>query len=45
MPEIAFEMLEGMGIFNLGAGKRCLQFSGKSQLMNDMLFPSGEFQH
>jgi hypothetical protein len=30
-------MLEGMGIFNFGAGKRC---SGKSQLINDLLFPS-----
>lgn len=24
MPEIAFDMLEGMGILNFGAGKRCV---------------------
>jgi hypothetical protein len=30
MPEIAFEMLEGTGVFGFGAGKKCLQTSGKS---------------
>jgi hypothetical protein len=30
MPEIAFEMLEGMGIFNFGAGKSCQLISGKT---------------
>jgi hypothetical protein len=30
VPEIAFQMLEGMGIFNFGAGKKCLQMNGKS---------------
>jgi hypothetical protein len=30
MAEIAFEMLEGTGILSFGAGKKCLQTSGKS---------------
>jgi len=30
MPELIFEMLEGIGIFNFGVGKRCKLFSGKS---------------
>jgi hypothetical protein len=38
-------MLEGMGIFSFGAGKKCLQKSGKSQLLNDILFPVSEFGH
>jgi len=30
LPEIAFEMEEGIGILNFGIGKRCIQASGKS---------------
>jgi hypothetical protein len=45
VPEIAFEIVEGIGIFNFGAGKICQLICGKSQLMNDLLFPSGTFLH
>ena len=34
-----------MGIFNFGAGKKCLQMSGKSQMLNDILFPLNGFPH
>jgi hypothetical protein len=45
VPEVVFSMLEGMGIFNFAAGKRCIHPTGKSMLINDMLFPTSEFQH
>jgi hypothetical protein len=38
-------MLEGMGIFNLGTGKKSILISGKSQFLNDILFPHKEFTH
>ena len=45
LPEIAFNMLEGAGIFNLAAGNRSIYQIGKSQLLNDILFPTSEFEH
>jgi hypothetical protein len=45
VPEVVFSMLEGMGIFNFAAGKRCIHPIGKSMLINDLLFPTQEFQH
>ena len=45
IPEIALQMEEGMGIFNFGAGRKCLQKTGKSQLLNDILFPISDFGH
>ena len=41
MPEIAINMSEGVGIFNFGLGK-CIYPSGKSQLLNDLIFPTHE---
>jgi hypothetical protein len=41
VPEIALSMSEGVGIFNFGLGK-CIYPSGKSQLLNDLLFPNHE---
>lgn len=45
VPEIVFSMLEGFGIFNLSLGKRCIHPTGKSQLLNDLLFPESKFSH
>jgi hypothetical protein len=45
VPEIFFDMMEGTGVFNLGAGKKSLLISGKSQFLNDFLFPSSESNH
>jgi hypothetical protein len=45
VPEILFIMSEGSGILNIGCGGKCIQQCGKSQLMNDLLFPISEFTH
>ena len=45
VPEVLFSMLEGMGIFNFAAGKTCIQPTGKSMLINDLLFPSEDITH
>jgi hypothetical protein len=45
VPEVVFNMLEGIGIFNFAAGKRCIHPVGKSQLLNDLLYPTAEFSH
>jgi len=45
VPEVVFSMLEGFGIFNFSLGKRCIHPIGKSQLLNDLLFPESKFSH
>ena len=37
--------MEGIGIFNFAVGKRCIHPVGKSQLLNDLLFPNAEISH
>jgi len=45
VPEIGLNMLEGIGVFNFGAGKKSILQTGKSQIMNDLLFPTADFHH
>ena len=45
VPEIVFCMMEGIGIFNFSLGKRCIHPIGKSQLLNDLLFPETKISH
>ena len=45
LPEIAFNMLEGAGIFNLAAGNRSIYQIGKSQLLNDIITPVIDNHH
>ena len=44
-PELALIMLEGTGVLNIGVGGKCTQQCGKTQMVNDLLFPSNEATH
>ncbi len=45
VPEIAFEMINGSGILNIGVGQMSVNPIGKTQILNDILFPSKEINH
>ena len=40
VPEVLFNMAEGYGILNIGVGQKCIMQCGKSQFLNDILFPN-----
>ena len=45
VPEVLFNMDEGLGLLNFGVGSNCALPSGKSQLLNDIIFPQRQDHH
>ena len=39
VPEVFLNMDEGLGLLNFGVGSSCALQSGKSRLLNDIIFP------